>query len=108
MILAFDTSIAAARSTQTAAPANGGTVPATDTPKDLDIWLTPAGTIASATVTLPQNGPIGQVVTIGTSQAITLLNLTGAGSILNALNTLNAGDVFQMKKLSATTWARLT
>jgi len=107
MAVATESGATANRSSQTASPSTGQTVTIAETPKDVDLWMSPAGLIASATVALPTTGAIGQIVTIGSSQVVTTLSITGAASILNPLNTLNSGDSFQMKKVNATTWTRL-
>lgn len=97
-----------ARPTQeTSSPTNASIVSVQATDNDVDLWLTPATGISALTVTLPSGGYIGQVVTIGTSQPITLLTINGAPSILNPVNTLLGGDTVQLKRINSTTWTRL-
>lgn len=88
---------------QTASPANGATIVVNDPGTDVDLWLTPAGTLATLTITLP-TGFQGMRVNIASNQAITLLTINGASSIFNPLNTLSIGDSFEMVKVGANTW----
>lgn len=92
---------------QVASPTNGATVVITETAADTDLWLTPAGTLATLTVTLP-SGFIGQRVTIASSQPITVLTVNGAASIFNPLTTLSIGDAFEMLRIGATVWVHPT
>jgi hypothetical protein len=81
---------------QYAAPATGETVVI----GAADSWLivTPAGTIAALTITLPAIRAAGQEVLVNTSQAITALTVGGAGTTVSgAPTTLATGGFFRMK-----------
>lgn len=71
--------------------------------------LTPAGTLATLTVALPNDASsfIGQVVRVSTSAAVTLLTVNGAASILNAPAALLAGANIGFQKTAADTWQRM-
>lgn len=92
---------------QGASPTAGQTVNVRATNQDILLWLSPAGTIASATITLPADNVtrIDQRISFGTSQTITALTINGATTIYNAPTTLQAGDLYTMRKVAANTWA---
>lgn len=94
---------------QLATPTTGQTVVMTADNRDRILWLTPAGTIAALTVTLPTEATsrIGQRALIGTSQAITALTVNGATTIYNASLSPVIGDTFEYIKVAANTWAKL-
>lgn len=72
--------------------------------------LTPAGVLASGTVTMPAAPADKQVVQFSTSQVITALTVApnGGQSILNAPTTANPGQGFSwIYNLATTTWLRL-
>lgn len=94
---------------QTATPIAGQTMLMTDDANDGTLWLTPAGTLATLTVTLPSeaNSRIGQVRRVGSSRAVTLLTFNGATTILNAIAALALNDCVEFHKVAANTWARL-
>lgn len=93
---------------QTASPTAGQTVVMTADSKDRTLYLTPAGTLATLTTTLPANATsrVGQIARIGTSQAITLLTIDGAATILNTVTSLAIGAV-TFQKVAANTWIRV-
>lgn len=73
--------------------------------------LTPAGTLASGTITMPSAPADKQVVRFCSSQAITSLTVAAnAGqSILNAPTSANPGVGFSwIYNLATTTWLRLS
>lgn len=94
---------------QNSTPTAGQTIVITDTLADITLMLSPAGTLATLTVTLPTDGGsrIGQVVSIFTTQIITALTINGAASILNAVTTAALNGCSTYKKVAANTWARL-
>lgn len=72
--------------------------------------FTPAGTLATGTITMPATPRDGQIVRISSTQTITTLtvNASGGGTILNAPTTLVAGIGFgYIYRTSTTTWYRL-
>jgi hypothetical protein len=91
--------IAAKPAQQFAAPTTGQTV----TVATGDTWLvvTPAGTIAALTITLPSDRTDGETVIVNTSQTITALTVGGAGTTVNAApTTLAANGFFEMRYTS--------
>lgn len=91
-----------------ASPVTGGTVAWSDVSQDQILWMTPAANLATLTLTLPSeaNSRIGQRCLVGSSKAVAILSVTGATTIYNALNVLNAGDSFLLRKLAPNTWAK--
>ena len=88
----------------------GQTVVLTDTAKNNTLYITPAGTLAALTVTLPTNGNsnIGQTVTIFSTQIITSLTISGAGATVQGnVTTLAANAFVSFRKVAANTWARV-
>lgn len=94
---------------QNVTPTNGQTINVTPTSSDVNLWLSPAGTLATLTITLPADNvsQIGQMVRIGTSQVVTLLTINGATTIFNAPGNLAIGDNFTIEKVAANTWSRM-
>lgn len=94
---------------QNAAPTAGQTVVMTDDANDGTLVLTPAGVLATLTVTLPSeaNSRIGQIRRLASRQAITALTLNGATTILNGATALLLNDCFSYQKVAANTWVRL-
>lgn len=91
--------------------------PATDTvvsfaanDSDQTIFLTPAGTLANLTISLPVEAVsrIGQVVRFGSSKALTNLVINGASVVLAGQTTLAANGTGTYQKVMANTWIRLT
>jgi hypothetical protein len=95
------------RSVQNASPTAGQTVAMTDDSTDGTLNLTPAGLLATATVTFPSdaNSRIGQVRRITSSQIVTALTLNGA-TILNPLAALAVNTNVAFEKTAANTWMR--
>lgn len=92
---------------QTAAPANASTTVCTDTNDTAHLVLTPAGTIATATITLPTNAnsSIGQRVTISTTQEITAMTVSGAGlTVVPATLTMPANSAVTYQKVASGVW----
>lgn len=80
---------------QFAAPLTGATVVVATG----DTWLliTPAGTLAALTVTLPADRTEGEIVRVTSSQILTSLTVGGAGTTVNgAPTTLAANGFFEM------------
>lgn len=84
-------------------PVNGATFQIVDNPSVL-VWLTPASTLATLTVTLPTNGG---TVLLGSKQEITSLTLNGASTIYNAPGTILAGELFALRRVEPGVWARV-
>jgi len=68
--------------------------------------LTPAGTLAALTVTLPNeaSSALGQTVAIFSSQTITALTINGATTIRNNPTTMVGGTKIFLRKVRANTW----
>ena len=80
---------------QFAAPTTGQTV--TVTTGDTWLLITPAGTLATLTVTLPTDRTDGQIVRVISSQILTALTVGGAGTTVNgAPTTMSANGFFEM------------
>lgn len=96
-------------SMQTSSPTTGQTVSMTDDNVDGALYLTPAGTLATLTVTLPTNGNsrVGQVRRIVTSQILTVLTINGAGTILGNITTLALGGSASFQKIASDTWVKV-
>lgn len=99
---------------QTASPTTGQTVTATAN-SNVTVYLTPAGTLATLTFSLPTdaNSKNGQIVRLFTTQALTALtvNVAGSGTLKGtALTTLAANTGAAWQKVSSAgngTWIRL-
>lgn len=92
---------------QTAAPTTGATVVCTDTDDNAHLVLTPAGTIATLTVTLPTNAnsDVGQRVTISSTQEVTALTVSGSGlTVVPATIPLPAGTAVTYQKVASGVW----
>jgi hypothetical protein len=75
-----------------------------------ELHLTPAGTLAAGTLTMPSAPVDGQTVTISTTQTITALthNPNSGQTLLGALTTLAAnGFATYRYRASTTTWRRV-
>jgi len=96
---------------QTSAPTTGSTVVCTDTNDNAHLVLTPAGTIATLTVTLPTNAnsSVGQRVTISSSAEITALTVSGSGlTVTRATLPLAAGGAITYQKTAANAWRNIS
>lgn len=94
---------------QFATPTTGQTVTVTTGQS----WLvvTPAGTLAALTITLPTNRTDGQIVRVTCSQIITSLTVSGAGTtVTGAPTTLAAVNGFFTMAYTSTlnAWIRVT
>lgn len=98
-----------AENIQNATPTAGQTVTMTNNAVDSTLNLTPAGTLATLTITLPTNAAsrIGQIERITTSQAITTLTINGATTIRGNVTTLAANGFVAFQKIANDTWARI-
>lgn len=98
---------AAAMVIQSASPTTGQTVVMTADSNDRLLDLTPAGTLATLTVTMPADATsrLGQLACIASTQAVTTLTLNG-GTVVNTVSSLNAGDCVTFQKRTANTWVR--
>jgi len=97
---------------QAATPVTGATVVMTDNATGGLLYLTPAGTLATLTINLPSNAKsrIGQIERVFTTQAITALTLGqvgGGATIVNAPTTLAANGAALFQKVAANTWLRV-
>lgn len=94
---------------QAVSPLTGATVAMANNAVDSTLNITPAGTIAALTVTLPSDATsrIGQVERISTSQTITTLTISGASTIRGNVTTLSANGFVAFQKIAANTWARI-
>ena len=81
--------------TQYASPLTGTTVTVTGTD---DVWLvlTPAGTIATLTVALPDAPVNKQEVAVSASQTVTALTLSG-GTVIGGPTTMGAASPFRLR-----------
>ena len=91
---------------QTASPTTGQTVTLTNNNLDGSCAITPAGTLAALTITLPTEGAsrINQERDIWISQAITALTINGATTIVGNITTSIANAWISVKKVAANTW----
>jgi len=100
---------------QYSTPIAAGTVVVTDgddEDSDVHLMLTPAGTLATLTVTLPLSTALRdkQEVLVSSSQIITALTVgaNGASSIVGTPTAMTAGGFFKLKyDLITTTWYRI-
>lgn len=94
------------RFSQTFSPTTGSTVNYINSSGDLDLFLTPAGTLAALTVTLPSDvsSRIGQICTFACTQDVTTLTINGALFIQNNVTSLVSDQVVNLKKYAANTW----
>lgn len=92
---------------QFAAPTTGQTV--TITTGDTWLLLTPAGTLATLTVTLPTDRTDGEIVRVTSSQILTALTVDGAGTTVNGAPTAMAAEGFFTMAYSETlnAWYRI-
>lgn len=108
------TGLSAANVMQSATPApptTGGTVTIVNTAMSGLTVVSPAGTLAALTVSLPTDAAstIGQIERIAFRQAITTLtiNVSGGGTVSGAPVTAQANDNIGFQKIAANTWNRL-
>jgi peptidoglycan hydrolase-like protein with peptidoglycan-binding domain len=94
---------------QYATPTTGQTVQAVNDSQDRTLVLTPAGTLATLTVTLPSEASsrVGQALRIFTSANLTALTVNGATTLYNMPTSLAVGDLISLRKVGANMWARL-
>lgn len=90
-------------------PTTGQTVAFDNASADQVLYITPAGSLAALTITLPSDATsrLAQRAVFSTSQAITALTVTGATSINNAPANLSANDCFAFIKVASNTWVLL-
>ena len=86
---------------QFAAPSSTGfNIAMTSIPVSPSTWLvlTPTGTLAAGTITLPLNPADGQVALVNTTQTVTALTVAGNGrTVTGAPTTLAANGFFEMR-----------
>lgn len=92
------------------APTTGQTVAPLTGSVDSTVFIAPAGTLATLTVTIPADGSstLGDVVTISTTKLLTVLTISGAATILGGVVALAANESVSYKKTDTDTWVRLT
>jgi hypothetical protein len=92
---------------QVSVPLTGNTVTIDDDVENL--LIDPAGTIAALTVNMPLAPYDGQEVTLGASQTVTALTMSGNGKTLNGgLTTIGAALFGTWRyKAANTTWYRI-
>lgn len=94
---------------KTASPTTGQTVGFDNVSADHTFYLTPAGALATLTVSLPSNATstLGQTVTLATSQTLTALTINGAASIINNVTTLLGSATVSFRKVANDTWIQV-
>lgn len=90
-------------------PTSGQTVAFFSDTRNQVLWITPAATLATLTITLPSeaSSKLGQLIRIGSSQNITSLTLTGATMIYNSAASLATGELAEYMKVASNTWVRI-
>lgn len=96
------------RNVVTSVPTTGQTVAFLGNGNDQVLYLSPAGTLATLTVTLPANATSlpGQRASIASTQAITALTVNGAGLILNPITSMTASQCFTFVRTASDVWIR--
>ena len=91
---------------QAFSPTTGQTITLTNSNLDGSCALTPAGTLAALTITLPTDvaSRINQSRDIWISQAITALTINGATTIVGNIGSSIANTWITAKKVAANTW----
>jgi len=91
---------------QAFSPTTGQTITLTKNNLDGACAITPAGTLASLTITLPDESVsrINQSRDIWISQAITTLTINGATTIIGNVTNSLANAWITCKKVAANTW----
>lgn len=91
---------------QYATPTTGQTV-TVNSNGYVKLVINPAGSLLALTITLPASPTDGDIVTIGTSQAVTTLTMNG-GTIVGGLATLSiASFATYVYNSDSTTWYRM-
>lgn len=93
---------------QNAVPTSGATVAMDDNSQDGILYLQPVAGLAALTISLPSeaNSRIGQIRSIATKQAITILTVGGATTIMSAPASMLLGACYSFQKVAANTWIR--
>ena len=93
--------------TQSVTPTNGQTISFQSNSLDQNLYLTPAGLLATLTINFPSDASsrLGQVCRIVCTQAITLLTL-GSATILNLPTSISANGCLTFVKVDTNTWVR--
>lgn len=94
----------AAPKVQSASPTSGATVVMQGGTTDSTLNLTPAGMLASLTVTMPSSPQLGDKARIVTSNPITTLVINGATTILGNPGTLLNGESITLEYTATNTW----
>lgn len=99
---------AAAPYVKSVSPTTGQTVAFDANSTDQTLYLTPAGTLATLTITMPSDASsaLGQTVTIAASQTLTALTINGA-TIVNTATTLLGSSAVAFRKVAANTWMQI-
>ena len=98
--------------TQYSTPLTGATVAITPVTSNTHLIITPAGTIANLTLTIPivPGAVDAQEVLVNSTQAVSTLTISvnGATAVIGAPTSLNANDYFRLKyDILMTTWYRV-
>lgn len=108
---ALPSSIRQSPTIQAASPLTATTVTFGTQVTDIDLFLTPAGTIATLTVAFPADADsyIGQDLWVFSTQIVTALTVSVAGGTIygTAATALAAGGAIGYRKLAANVWFRL-
>lgn len=92
-------------------PVTGATIAFNDTDRSQVMYITPAGTLATLTITFPSatQSRVGQTLTVVCTQIVTALTLSSSGgTFLNALTAFVANGAAQYRKVSSTVWAKVS
>lgn len=96
---------------QIASPVTATTVILLDDPRDVTLWNTPAGSIATLAVQIPADSAtiIGQIVMIKSSQAIAAITVQGASgdsgtTVYGSPFSLSVGGTILIQKQASKTW----
>jgi len=97
-LFSTDTDVLNEPDSQYEAPLTGATVTITDNGNDIHLIITPVGTLAALTLTLPVNLRDKQTVLVNSTQELTALTVSGgAASVNGAPTTLAANGFFKLK-----------
>lgn len=97
---------------QNSTPSSGDNVVFNTVLTNLTLYITPAGTLATLSLTLPADASsrIGQICRAFTTQTLTALTVTASGGSIvgTAITTLAQYGMLSFQKVAASTWIRLT
>ena len=104
----YDTPALNLQYVQNATPASGAVLNMDDNAQDGMLYIQPAGLLASLTVNLPSeaNSRTGQIRSLATSKAVTVLTIAGAVTIMSAPASMALGACYTFQKIAPNTWIR--